>query len=958
MRNHAEANLLALIDSTEDMWGSVDLDFRMVVFNKNFERYIQSCFGVQVAVGMNPMEMLPPERAAAWPGLYQRALTDGPFRTEHTLLDGRVFEIAVHPVLMDGKAAGVSVYGRDITDRTRAETKLKDSEERYRATFEQAEIGIIHTSFEGKFLRCNHRFAEIVGYTQEELAGLAFQQITAVEDREESAYTFARLASGEVESVRIEKRYLRKSGRPVWTKLTASVQRDGEGRPLHHIAFVEDISQRKESEEYLAAMAHALEISEKRYRTAFQTCLDSLAISSIEDGRYIDVNQAFVETIEFERVEVLGKTALELGIWVDPHEREELVGILRKDSVCREFEARFRTKSGKIMRGLMSSALIELNGQQCLLALVRDVTAAKATEERIAATAEALRVSEQRYRTVFQTSQDGVTISRMSDGQYIDVNKSFLDFMGYQREEIIGRTSVEVGIWIDANDRQKLVDEIRQNSTVRDVNLRYKKKSGEILWSQTSSSVIEIEGVPCLLSVVRDLSEARAAAEKIESLAFYDPLTRLPNRELLLDRLRQALTASIYHNGRKCALLLVDLDNLKILNDTMGHPVGDLLLQEVARRLTAGVRETDLVARLGGDEFAVLLEDLGESSSHAAEHAKTVGEKLLAALARPSLLNGSESVSTCSIGITVFGDHREDANEILQQADIAIDQAKAAGRNTLRFFSPALQEAVSARAALENELRQAIRDRQFLLYYQPQVSRGVVVGTEALVRWKHPQRGIVAPAGFISLAEETGLILELGSWVLETACEQIAMWARKPETARLTVAVNISALQFRQPQFVQQVLATLKRTGADPRNLKLELTESMLLENIEEVIVKMTSLRSHEIGFSLDDFGTGYSSLAYLKRLPLDQLKIDRTFVRDLPADASSRAIAETIISLGKAMGMPVIAEGVETEEQRDFLAHLGCHSIQGFLISRPLPVIEFENLLAALNKITVSYAI
>jgi EAL domain-containing protein (putative c-di-GMP-specific phosphodiesterase class I) len=361
------------------------------------------------------------------------------------------------------------------------------------------------------------------------------------------------------------------------------------------------------------------------------------------------------------------------------------------------------------------------------------------------------------------------------------------------------------------------------------------------------------------------------------------------------------------------------------------------------------------VARFGGDEFIAMLEELNESSQLAASQARTVGEKLIVLLAEPYQLDGHECLSSSCMGITILGEGREDASEALQQAGIAMDQAKSAGRNMLRFFTPDLRAAISARATLEEDLRQAIREKQFILYYQPQVNRGQIVGSEALVRWKHPRRGILTPGEFIRLAEETGLILDLGNWVLEDACEQIARWARRPETARLTVAVNISALQFRQPEFEQQVLAALLRTGADPRNLKLELTESMLVENIDEVIQKMTYLRSHEVTFSLDDFGTGYSSLTYLKRLPLNQLKIDRSFVRDILTDDSSGAIAKTIISLGKAMGMPVIAEGVETEEQRLYLANLGCHAFQGHLTSRPLPVDEFEKLLDALSKTTNS---
>jgi diguanylate cyclase (GGDEF)-like protein len=384
-----------------------------------------------------------------------------------------------------------------------------------------------------------------------------------------------------------------------------------------------------------------------------------------------------------------------------------------------------------------------------------------------------------------------------------------------------------------------------------------------------SASVMEIDGVPCILSVTRDLSSAKEAEKTIRSLAFYDPLTGLPNRRLLLERLRQPLDTGA-RDGRSQALLLVDLDHFKTVNDTLGHQAGDLMLKEVARRVAAAARADDTVCRLGGDEFVIMLEELSEVAGEAAEQAKAAGEKILAAIDKPYLIEKRERLLTASIGITVFGNRQNSTDEVLQQADIALDYAKAAGRNTLRFFSPALQATVNARAALEQELRQAIKANQFLLYYQPQVERNQVTGSEALIRWNHPRRGLVPPDEFIPLAEESRLILPLGDWVLETACAQIASWAGQEHTAHLTVAVNISALQFRQPEFVEQVLSALDRTGANPKNLRLELTESMLVENIDEVIAKMTELKLHGLRFSLDDFGTGYSSLAYLKRLPLD----------------------------------------------------------------------------------------
>lgn len=436
------------------------------------------------------------------------------------------------------------------------------------------------------------------------------------------------------------------------------------------------------------------------------------------------------------------------------------------------------------------------------------------------------------------------------------------------------------------------------------------------------------------------------AQKTIQNLAFYDPLTELPNRRMLLDRLRMTLAASA-RSSRLRALLFMDLDKFKKLNDSFGHQAGDLLLQETARRLTAATRGTDTVARLGGDEFVVLLENLGELSEEAAAQAEMIAEKILAVISQPYMLAGHECLLTASIGITVFGIKPEGTEEVLQQADIAMYQAKAAGRNTVRFFAPELQAAINARMAMEEELRVAIKQEQLLLYYQPLVDRGMVIGAEALVRWMHPQRGILFPDTFIPLAEETGLILPLGDWVLETACRQLAAWAERNETAHLTIAVNISARQLRQPDFVEDVLAVLERTGADPHNLEFELTENMLVENIDEVIAKMTDLKSHGLKFSLDDFGAAYSSLSFLQRLPLDRLKIDRAFVRDIMSGANGGAIAQAIVSLSRAMSLPVLAEGVETEEQREYLLGLGCHTYQGYLFSWPVPLGEFEQLLA-----------
>jgi diguanylate cyclase (GGDEF)-like protein len=443
----------------------------------------------------------------------------------------------------------------------------------------------------------------------------------------------------------------------------------------------------------------------------------------------------------------------------------------------------------------------------------------------------------------------------------------------------------------------------------------------------------------------RLLESERAAAER---LALHDPLTRLPNRQLLFDRLRHAL-AVCSRTRSSGALLFIDLDNFKTLNETLGLTLGDQLLQQVASRLSACVRRTDTVARLGGDEFVVMLEDLGATPKDAAARARGVGEHILAALNQPYQLAGHGHFSSPSIGITLFSEEHTDACELLKRADLAMYHAKAAGRNTLRFFDPHMQRTVAARAALEADLRQGLRNNELLLHYQPQVDgNGHPTGAEALVRWRHPARGLVSPAEFIPLAEETGLIMPLGRWVLESACSQLACWATRADTAHLTLAVNVSARQLRHPDFVEQVLEVLRRTGAPPRQLKLELTEGSLIEDVEDTIAKMFALKALGVGFSLDDFGTGYSSLAYLKRLPLNQLKIDQSFVRDVLTDANDATIARTIVTLGRSLGLAVIAEGVETEAQRDFLARHHCDAFQGYLFSRPLPADQFDAFMRA----------
>ena len=575
------------------------------------------------------------------------------------------------------------------------------------------------------------------------------------------------------------------------------------------------------------------------------------------------------------------------------------------------------------------------------------------TNQRLTEEIETRRTAEAQLRLsaeVFENATESIVITDAGH-RILKVNSAFTRTTGYAAEEVVGLTP---RILRSDSVEQMHLDAAMWASLEKDGQwqgeLLAKSRTGEEIpgWISIKGVLDERGKVTHHVSIMSDLSQRKAAEKRIDHLAFYDQMTGLPNRQLLIDRLKQALATHSRHQ-REGALLSIDLDNFKTVNDSFGHEEGDLLLKCVAERLTACIREGDTAARVGGDEFVVMLEDLSENAQEAANQAKSVGKKIQAALNQTYLLAGQEHRVTASIGITLFNGHQETVEDLLQRADLAMSQAKQAGRSTLRFFDPDVQAAVSARAAMERELRKAIDDGQFVLFYQPQVdATSRIVGAEALLRWRHPERGLVPPGDFIPLTEETGLIIPIGQWILKCACDQLAAWALRAELAHLNLSVNVSARQFHHADFSEQVLAAVAHSGANPARLKLELTESLLVEDAEHVITRMTRLKNDGIGFSLDDFGTGYSSLAYLKRLPLDQLKIDQGFVKDLLTNPDDVAITRTIIALAENLGLTVIAEGVEHEAQRDILLRQGCQTYQGFLFSRPVPIDAFEILCCA----------
>lgn len=550
-----------------------------------------------------------------------------------------------------------------------------------------------------------------------------------------------------------------------------------------------------------------------------------------------------------------------------------------------------------------------------------------------------LEKSELLYSTAFETSPDAFSITRFQDGSYLKVNESFTRLFGWPAEVATGRTSAELGIWAHPSDRKRMVEALGKNGRCENLETEFRARGGKLVAVQISATLIDLEGVACILAATHDLSRHRTAQAQIAQLSFTDPLTALPNRRLFMDRLDQAVR-ECQRRQRRGALFFVNLDDFSSLNDSLGHHKGDLLLRATGQQLLGIAGPSGTVARLGADEFAVLIDDLPLDLALSTAQAEAVGARILEALSQPIKLEGVDYHGSACVGVTLLGGDAENYSDLLKQADLALHHAKTLGRSRQRRFTADMQSSLTSRAQLDAELRTALQENQLRLFYQPQVNHaGQPFGVEALLRWQHPTRGLVPPGEFIPQAEKSGFIVSLGQWVLEQACWQLAAWSKDPKTAALTIAVNVSSMQLHQVDFVDQVTQTLDASGADARLLKLELTESLLLDNIDDVVQKMRALRALGVCFSLDDFGTGFSSLAYLKSLPLTEIKIDQRFVRDIDTNLNDLAIARAVVALGNSLEFLVTAEGVETEAQRQALLAIGCSRYQGYLFGRPAPI-------------------
>ncbi len=825
----------------------------------------------------------------------------------------------------------------DTSERKRAELALKDSQERLDLALDSAQLGTWDWHIPSGMLYGSARAAQLHGLEPVPFheSFEAFFEGVPEQEREAMRQSYRSLREGPAGSYQITYRVQLENGAARYIESRARLYRDEQGNPLRMAGTLLDITDQVEREQRLSA-------SEEKFSSLFQVSPDPICVTRQDNGQFIEINPAFSQTFGWSAQQVLGRTAEQMGLWAETAERAQRIEHVIRERALSNVAVVVNHRNGAPMTCVISSRLIMVDNQPCSVTSLRDITQQQRAEA-------AIKASEEKFAKAFHSSPDAITITVRASGLYLEVNDGFCRLTGYSIDEVIGRTVHELGIWADDTQRATLLSEIKLRGRVHHREMLGRNKRGELLTVEVSVEPITLNATECLLLTARDVSQLKNAQAQIRHLAYHDPLTNLPNRALLMDRLSQQIALLKRHNLRG-ALLFLDLDHFKHINDSLGHPVGDIVLKVITARLEASVRLEDTVARLGGDEFVVLLSGLEGSREAVEGKVRELADTLRELLAEPMSLDGQRLQVTPSIGIALIPDHGATPADLLKRADIALYRAKDSGRNTTQLYHTTMQKAASERLRMENDLRQALARGELALHFQPQVDArdNRIVGAEVLLRWHHPQLGQQPPSQFIQVLEESGLILEVGSWILDEACDACAGMLSDGliKADEFSLCVNISPRQFRQNDFVGRVLRSLDDYRLPRHMLKLEITEGIVIQNLEDTIAKMRELKGYGVSFAMDDFGTGYSSLTYLKRLPVDTLKIDQSFVRDAPIDPNDAEIVRAIVAMARSLELTIIAEGVELSEQLAFLERLGCHLYQGYLHSRPLPLSEFRQML------------
>jgi diguanylate cyclase (GGDEF)-like protein/PAS domain S-box-containing protein len=929
------ALLSSIVQCSEDAIISVDSEGSIVSWNRSAERL----FGYTDAeiLGKNISVLHEKEATEVSRNIFEKLVSGisiAPFDTFMLAKDGRAIDVSlsIFPIRdARGNAIGASGIARDIRPRLQAQKELQKTEERFRQVFEDSPLGMSITDVAGNFLEVNAALCEILGYQAEELLKTGLMPLTFVEDLESSLRRFDSMRARPDKPLESVKRFVHRDGSVIWTQIQISLLRDSAPDEARYVVQLKNVTQHKLAEQ-------ALQESENRFSIMADGCPSAMWVTDAKGGiRFVNHQFCDLFSTTYAQMEGAG-----WQIVLHPDDAPGYIAVLSNAIQNHSpFTAETRVQLPDerwIWLATYAQPRFSPSGEFLgHVGISPDITARKEAED-------SLKNSEERFRQLTENIHEVFWM--------VDPATKAILYVSPAYEQIWGRTCASLyehsEAWIEAihvEDRDFARQIFKRQVSGEKVESEYRiwRQDGRQRWIRDRAFPVKDHSgnIVRVVGIAEDITDRKAAEDEIESLAYYDPLTHLPNRRLLVDRLQQAIAACsrTFNHG---AIFFVDLDDFKMLNDTLGHNYGDLLLQEIARKLTASMRTCDTVARLGGDEFVVMAHGLSQNEVEAKTQADAVGTTVLHVLNQSYLLNGHEYRNTGSIGVTLFSEKNERVDDILKRADLALYRAKSGGRGTIRFYDQEMQQAVTKRAKLDKDLRSAVQEKQFVLYYQPQVTHeGVLIGVESLVRWQHPTRGLLPPSEFITFAEESGLIASLGRWVLETACLQLKAWSLNPVTARLPISVNVSAYELSRQDFVSGVLGIIDEARIDPSKLMFEITESAMLGTMGDTLARMHALKARGIRFSLDDFGMVYSSLSYLKNLPVDQLKIDRSFVCDVTTNPGDAAIARTVIALGESLGMSVIAEGVETIEQRDLLARLGCRLFQGYLFGRPVPATE-----------------